>query len=155
MISTIENLCRQHQQVLAQLDAVEAELSAPGSGADLKAFAGYLEAEVKQHFAVEEHALFPVLARHLSQTQGPLAVMNAEHTTFRELVNDLEAGVRSGDYNRQRSAAQDVIELLRGHIAKEDHVLFPMASRLLSPDEQREVESRAAALATSESSKHA
>jgi hemerythrin-like domain-containing protein len=155
MMSTIESLCRQHQEVLAQLDAVEAELNAPGSGANLKAFAGYLEAEVMHHFAVEEQALFPVLARHLSQTQGPLAVMNAEHTSFRELVNDLDAGVRSGDYGRQRSAAQDLIELLRGHIAKEDQVLFPMASRLLSPDEQGEVESRAAALATSEAQKNA
>lgn len=154
MMSTIESLCQEHQQVLAQLDAVEAELNAPGSATNLKAFAGYLEAEVMHHFAVEEHALFPVLARHLSQTQGPLAVMNAEHTSFRELVNDLDAGVRSGDYGQQRSAAQDLIELLRGHIAKEDQVLFPMAFRLLSPDEQGEVESRAAALATSESRKN-
>jgi regulator of cell morphogenesis and NO signaling len=98
--------------------------------------------------------LFPVLARHLSQTHGPLAVMNAEHATFRELLNDLDASVLAGDCGRQRAAAQDLIDLLRGHIAKEDQVLFPMASRLLSPEEQGEVESRAVALATSESPKH-
>jgi hypothetical protein len=37
MIPTIESLGRQHQEVLAQLDAVEAALSAPESGAALTA----------------------------------------------------------------------------------------------------------------------
>jgi hemerythrin-like domain-containing protein len=43
----------------------------------------------------------------------------------------------------------ELIELLRGHIAKEDQILFPMAERLLSPAELDEVDRRAAALAGS------
>ncbi len=155
MMSTISSLGRQHQDVLAQLDAVEAELAASGSGLDLTAFASYLEGEVVHHFTLEEHALFPVLARYLSEEHGPLAVMNAEHASFRDLLSGLGAGIRSGDRRQQRACAEDLVELLRGHIAKEDQVLFPMACRLLNADEQSEVESRAAALAAPVLAEHA
>ena len=139
MTTTMQLLSMQHQDVLARLTAVEAVL---GDADDrlLTAFASYLEGEVVHHFGLEEQALFPVLARHLSSTQGPLAVMHAEHAEFRELLNSLRSGGSAG----QRTYARSVIDLLRAHIAKEDHVLFPMAERLLSAEEKNEVERRAA-----------
>lgn len=144
MSATIELLGGQHQEVLARLDAVEKGLAPSGATGWLADFVTYLEREVVHHFAIEEQALFPVLARHLPLTQGPLAVMNAEHATFRELMQGLTVGFHSGDVERQERCTQDLIELLRQHIAKEDNVLFPMASRLLTADEQREVDSLAA-----------
>ena len=33
-----------------------------------------------------------------------------------------------------RVPALDFVTLLRAHIAKEDHILFPMAERMLDPD---------------------
>jgi hemerythrin-like domain-containing protein len=147
MTTTIELLSTQHQDVLTYLAAVEAEIGAPG-GADLATFAGYLEAEVMHHFELEEHALFPLLENHLPTTHGPLAIMNAEHVEFRQLLQGLAAAVRAGALVAQRAQAADLIALLRGHIAKEDQVLFPMAERLLSREELGEVERRAAALAT-------
>ena len=148
MIPTVETLTRQHREVLGRLDALEGELNG-GRDADLGAFAGYLQADVVQHFALEEDALFPVLARHLSPTQGPLAVMNAEHADFRDLLGRLAEAIATADAAQQRQCAHDLIDLLRAHIAKEDQVLFPMAMRLLSPAEQSEVDARAAALAPS------
>jgi hemerythrin-like domain-containing protein len=141
---TIELLGGQHQEVLARLDAVEKDLASRGTNGRLADFVTYLEREVVHHFAIEEQALFPVLARYLPLTQGPLAVMNAEHATFHELMQRLTVGFHSGDVERQERCTQDLIELLRQHIAKEDNVLFPMASRMLTADEQREVDSLAA-----------
>jgi len=143
--ATIELLGRQHQEVLARLAAVERGFSACGTNGELSDFVSYLEREVAEHFTLEEEALFPVLARHLGLTQGPLAVMTAEHATFRELMHRLSASVRSGDAEQQRTRALDVVELLRAHIAKEDNVLFPMALRVLTSEEQREVDGIAAA----------
>ena len=146
MSATIELLGGQHQEVLARLDAVEKDLASRGTNGWLAGFVTYLEREVAHHFAIEEQALFPVLARHLPLPQGPLAVMHAEHATFRELMQGLTVGFHSGDVERQERYTQDLIELLRQHIAKEDNILFPMASRLLTADEQHEVDWLAAAV---------
>ena len=144
--ATIELLGQQHQEVLARLSAVE-HAPLPGSGAGVIAdLVRYLEREVLDHFIVEEQALFPVLERHLNRAQGPLAVMDAEHATVRELMEDLAAALRSGDVGQQQHRTYEIISLLRDHIAKEDHVLFPMAAQLLSAEERAEVDSRAAAI---------
>jgi len=145
MTATIELLGTQHQDVLAQLTNVEAEITAR-DGFDLAPFAAYLEDEVAHHFTIEEQALFPLLAGYLGEEDGPLAVMNAEHAAFRELLKGLTTALNSRDHDAQRAHAAELVQLLRGHIAKEDQVLFPMAARLLSPAEQREVDRRAAAL---------
>ncbi|HUI24507.1 MAG TPA: hemerythrin domain-containing protein [Candidatus Kryptonia bacterium] len=142
MTQTIELLSTQHQDVLAHLATVESTLRTADT-ASLAAFATYLENEVGRHFDLEEQALFPALARHLSPDSGPLAVMNAEHALFRELLAGLAAAVRANDVAAQRAHAAELVDLLRAHIAKEDHVLFPMAVRLLSPAEQTEVNERA------------
>ncbi len=147
MTTTIEILGSQHQDVLARLAAVEADL-ARSTDRNLASFATYLEAEVMHHFELEEQALFPLLGNHLPPTHGPLAIMNAEHVEFRQLLQGLSAAVQAGALVAQRAQAADLIALLRGHIAKEDQVLFPMAERLLSAEELGEVERRAASLAS-------
>ena len=145
MAGAIELLSAQHQDVLQHLAAVETETTAR-DGANLADFAAYLEKEVAEHFTLEEQALFPALARHLGADHGPLAMMNAEHASFRELLSDLVDAVRVDDRPAQRAHAIALIDLLRAHIHKEDHVLFPMAAHLLSEGEQAEVNERAAAL---------
>jgi hemerythrin-like domain-containing protein len=139
MTTTIALLSTQHQDVLANLSAVEADLAA-GTDAGLPAFAAYLEREVMHHFALEEQSLFPALARHLPASQGPLAVMSAEHAEFRALLAHLAAAVRAGSYAGQRAHATEIVALLRAHIDKEDHVLFPLAEQLLSAEELAEVD---------------
>ncbi len=144
MTTTLERLGEDHQGVLQRLTQVENAIGRAAS--DLSDFARFLESEVMQHFAVEEQALFPLLARHLGEEDGPLAVMNSEHATFRGLLGELRDGVRAGDGAAQRRAGGEIVSLLRAHIAKEDNVLFPMAARVLSPEEQHEVEALARAM---------
>ncbi len=148
MSSTVEVLSTQHQDVLTQLAAVESEL-ANGQSCDLAGFAAFLHGDVMQHFLVEEEALFPILARYIGEDHGPLAVMHHEHAAFRDLLAALRAAVAAHDLPQQRTHALALIDLLRGHIAKEDQILFPMAMRMLNPAEQQEVDSRAAALEAS------
>jgi len=142
---TLDLLGGQHQDVLTRLDEVERALGA-GENAALAPFASYLAQEVAHHFEIEEQALFPLLAGHIGSEQGPLAVMNAEHASFRELLRQLSDDLDSGRPGQAQQYAREIVDLLRGHIAKEDQVLFPMAARLLSPEELQEVDARAAAL---------
>ncbi len=96
MGTTIGLLGMQHRDVLARLAAVETDLA---SGApDLGAFAAFLRGDVMEHFTLEEEALFPALERHLEITEGPLAMMNAEH-----LESGLVAEHQHPEWGRMRA----------------------------------------------------
>lgn len=90
------------------------------------------------HHGKEEDLLFPELeARGFSRTSGPIAVMLYEHRLGREWVAKMAAALaetRQGDAEaRERliEAGHGYIDLIRGHIHKEDHVLFNMADRVV------------------------
>lgn len=141
MSATIEILGSQHQTVLARLD----EIAVAPAGAPLEDFLAFLEGEVQEHFGLEETFLFPALARHRHLAEGPVAVMEAEHREFRALVAELGVALRASRADSAAAAARTVIELLRAHIYKEDHVLFPLAEHVLSPAELDELDAKSGA----------
>ena len=71
--------------------------------------------------------------------------MLQEHEGGRERIRRLEAALDAsggGRDRRRRTAAENLsayAALLRSHIAKENNVLFPLAERLLSDDDRREL----------------
>lgn len=138
MSATIDTLGVQHQTVLARLDEIETAAAA----ARLADFLAFLQGELLEHFALEENRLFPVLARH-HLAEGPLAVMQMEHEDFRALVAELAVALRAGNAEGAVAAAREIIALLRAHISKEDHVLFPLARHVLSAAEVEEIDARA------------
>jgi len=86
------------------------------------------------HHGKEEDLLFPELeARGMPKDSGPIAVMLFEHRQGRALVAQMAGaleGARQGEtepLSRFENAARAYIQLLRGHINKEDNVLFNMA----------------------------
>lgn len=95
------------------------------------------------HHGKEEGSLFPLLERQgIPRQGGPIGVMLSEHEEGRRWVKVMDdAGTR---YSRgEEGAGRDLIEgargysqLLRAHIGKEDHVLFPIADRVLSETDQ-------------------
>ncbi len=115
------------------------------------------------HHRKEEGVLFPALAAHgLSQQSGPVAVMLAEHEQGRAYIRRLREAATSlerlspatgqspdpsagpsPDLVGARQAvvanAQGYVQLLRGHISKEDGVLFPMAGEVIPTGEQAAV----------------
>lgn len=143
MTTTIETLAQQHRAVLARLE--EAEAVAPGRAAALEDFLGFLESEVREHVGLEEEALFPILATRPHLAVGPIAVMEAEHHELHALVAELGAALRTAGADQPAAVARKIIALLRAHIDKEDHVLFPLAAQVLTADELEAVEVRAAA----------
>ncbi len=90
------------------------------------------------HHGKEEGLLFPALERGgMPREDGPISVMLHEHTIGRRLVAAMAQALPAagdGDVSAQaafRQTARDYIEMLTGHIWKEDNVLFRMGERLL------------------------
>ena len=143
MSTTIELLSRQHQEVLERLPDTAG--GTPLTTVQIAEMIGYLRGEVLEHFELEERGLFPVLGRYIGHGHGPLAVMEHEHAAFRQLLDELSAAHAAGRLEAQRECAGALVALLQEHIAKEDHVLFPLALRMLTPEDIGEVDAAMAA----------
>jgi len=97
------------------------------------------------HHQKEEGVLFIRMKEHGMQLDsGPLAVMLAEHELGRQYTRALRSAaqaMQTGDSSAEPRAIQssrNYVALLRQHIQKEDHVLFPLADQVI-PAEQHEV----------------
>jgi len=134
------------QKVAASLAMVgeDLEMGKPVQSKVLQDLATFLETFVEQcHQRKEEAYLFPILEKKGVPASGcPLAVLNNEHAKERALIKQfadaVEVHVRSEGAVRTSLAAtiRALVELLPGHIWKEDYLLLPMADKLLSPEEQ-------------------
>jgi hemerythrin-like domain-containing protein len=90
------------------------------------------------HHGKEEDLLFPELeAVGLSRDGGPLAVMLHEHRegrVFARAMADALGPAREGEADAQRrllNAGLGYVSLIRGHILKEDNILFNMADQMI------------------------
>ena len=132
----------EHQWILAVADALERLLNAAPEDLDLDA----VEKCVTFirlfgdacHHGKEEDLLFPALAEQgLPRDSGPVAVMLYEPRLGREAtatMRDALPAAREGDVDartRLIRAGRTYIDLIRGHIGKEDHVLFHMADQMV------------------------
>jgi len=95
------------------------------------------------HHSKEERQLFPALAeRGIPVEGGPIGVMLAEHEEGRKHVRAIAEALPAASADEAAAIATvqdelaDYIELLRAHIDKENSVLFVMADRVLSAEDQ-------------------
>ncbi|MCC7020239.1 MAG: hemerythrin domain-containing protein [Ardenticatenales bacterium] len=97
------------------------------------------------HHLKEEHVLFPAITAAGVPAGGPVSVMLHEHDEGRSLIRALREAARAMDAGDATvraelvGCARDYVALLRSHIAKEDHVLFPMARQVIDPAAQARV----------------
>ncbi|MGH7274603.1 MAG: hemerythrin domain-containing protein [Nitrospiria bacterium] len=100
----------------------------------------------KCHHLKEEKLLFPALQRHgIPCEGGPIGVMLVEHEEGRgylrlmtlalELAEEVPEAAKATLVQNARS----YLRLLRGHIRKEEEVLFEMADEVLTQEEQNKL----------------
>ena len=143
-----EALEREHhyiQQVVASLLLFAEELE-KGEAVPAETLADTLEFlrtfADRCHHGKEEAFLFPLLERKGVPPQGcPLGVLKKEHAAGRSLV--AQFATVSGSYTKDgsekellRTTLLSLAELYGGHMWKEDYLLFPMANKILSAEEQ-------------------
>jgi len=92
------------------------------------------------HHAKEETLLFEQMRSHgFSPDHGPVASLLDEHKVCRALLTVMRCAVEKphafADSDRELAlgAAIRYVRLLRDHIDREDHVLYPLAAAHLSP----------------------
>jgi hemerythrin-like domain-containing protein len=138
----------EHALILEALDAIERKVAALEAGAapDRAYFekaVQFLRTFADQcHHGKEENLLFKTMVdRGFPRQAGPIAVMLSEHETGRSFIRGLAEGaaaVGTDPYAAKRIVenGRGYVGLLRAHIDKENHILFPMADNVLSPEDQ-------------------
>lgn len=97
------------------------------------------------HHGKEEDFLFPALeAAGVARDGGPIGVMLHEHERGRRHVADMrnalgDFSVRGIKTDAFRTAVEEYVSLLNQHIFKENNVLFPMAEKILSVDDDNKL----------------
>lgn len=138
----VARMMDEHRHILSQLDRLEQLVTARGDvappPADLQAIQAIGEFLIgtEPHHQREEQVLFPLMIER--EVAGPPAVMTAEHVQLRALKHRITEGARrslgssAGEaWPAVRDASQQLIQMLRDHIFKEDNILYPMAVQLI------------------------
>lgn len=142
MRSTHE-LVREHELILGVLAALERRLEdADRTGTVplefLREFLAFCRSFVDRcHHAKEERCLFPCMERRgVAQEGGPIGAMLEEHVQGRALVAQIAE--RLDRYERGAARPADVLapcreylDLLRRHIDKENHLVFPAGEAVM------------------------
>jgi hemerythrin-like domain-containing protein len=97
----------------------------------------------KCHHVKEEKLLFPALEQAgIAREGGPIGEMLAEHALARDFVKGMAVALpkyqidKTGAVEKYIENARGYIELLNGHIMKENNVLFVMADQRLTKEKQ-------------------
>lgn len=91
------------------------------------------EKRMSRHFAMEEEVLFPEIetAAGLPPHAGPTAVMRAEHTQMRGVLEQMATEVAKGDFEALVDHGDTLLMLIQQHNVKEEGILYPIADRAL------------------------
>mgnify|MGYP000586462031 FL=1 len=91
----------------------------------------------KCHHGKEEDFLFKELvSKGIPNEGGPIGVMLREHVQGREYISQMSKSLEEKNIEGFVNVASLYRELLRRHIDKENSVLFVMADRVMSEQEQ-------------------
>lgn len=134
----------EHQLILRMITLVEknTELMEEGSFVDWNFFLDAVDFirnyADRFHHAKEEDVLFIELIKNgMPEKNSPIEAMHMEHDQGRAFVRSMEAAAQKalngedGQIAVIAENAKGYAELLRGHIDKEDNILYPLAERVL------------------------
>ena len=147
-----EDLKHEHNEIGLMLDVLGkiCELLDAGENIDpehLKQLHDFMFAFVdKCHHTKEEEILFPMLKSiNGAESKELIYVLIAEHKTGRKYANAIGEAISGHEniYLQDRSKiikyGRNYIKLLVQHIDKENNVLFPMAEKKLSDEQNQEL----------------
>jgi hemerythrin-like domain-containing protein len=115
----------------------------------LKLSLRYFHESAPKHAADEEESLFPrLLARGECEIAGTLDVLNSDHRSFDDSHKQVEElgrswlandSLKSMEATRLRMILKDMREKYARHIGIEETHVFPLAGRILPPEELRAI----------------
>jgi iron-sulfur cluster repair protein YtfE (RIC family) len=100
------------------------------------------ERGLERHMRDEEEIVFPLFEARTGMTDGPTAVLRAEHGQVRVSLVLMRRGLESEDAKGFEEGLSFMRSVLPEHEAQEEHVLYPTTDRLLAPAERQAVVAR-------------
>lgn len=144
----LKEMGTEHEEALSHLETLKTELFEMAKEFSLRVqvkpfeeMIFLMDSEIRFHFRKEEEALFPAMESFIPPDSGPLYVMKVEHEAIKQAFTRLKnvvKNVQAPEANTEKlknvllESGFHFVSLLRNHIQKEDHVLFPMAVEHLS-----------------------
>ena len=99
------------------------------------------------HSRREEEGLFPMMTRRLGENDRTIETMEFEHKKAEQHLQDFLTHANEAGLNCTENDAQSItvyavqaLATLTQHFAKEEKVLFPLAEKILSVNEKKELE---------------
>jgi len=126
-----EALLGEHAVFYAQFDHLDQTVPGVGDLTIIHTQTTLIASALATHAQLEEDLLFKALDPHLGE-MGPLAVMRMEH---QEIESTLEQILNLEDLVEAKQKLLHVVHLAREHFAKEEQVLYPMASKVLGSEQ--------------------
>jgi hemerythrin-like domain-containing protein len=139
-----EILMQEHRVIEQVLDSLQAATLAVENGSSVRPAFFIDAADFIRGFAdgchhhKEEGVLFRMMESHGLPTQGgPVGMMLHEHELGRKYTRGMRVAAEKWEQGDESARAEVVanasayVALLRQHIQKEDHILFPMADRVI------------------------
>lgn len=121
----------EHDVFLQQLQVIDALTRNGAEVAEVVAAIRTLEAPLLAHAENEERALFPALESSMGGDGGPLAILTEEHHVLHAQLERLGAAPPRWELEQVLDA---FLRVLRGHIDKEEQVLFPAAAQIVGDE---------------------
>jgi hemerythrin-like domain-containing protein len=131
MSSIREYMTADHRRCDAHFVATEDAVLAGEWDAAAAAFRRYGDA-LDAHLAMEEEVLFPAFEAETGMTDGPTAVMRAEHRELRALLRRVEDALAHHDVAAWLGSSDMLRVMAQHHDLKEEGVLYPMMTRALA-----------------------
>ncbi|WP_328505705.1 hemerythrin domain-containing protein [Streptomyces sp. NBC_00391] len=134
-LASIDELTREHDEVVRLISHLRPAHQA-GDVAPMAQVAREIRAVLGPHTQVEEHGLFPAMARDFP---GQIAALEAEHRRVEAVLVEAADGVTPSDpaWPDRLVAA---MAMLRDHILKEQDGVFPAALAGLGTEDWEAVE---------------
>ena len=140
-----DHLMQEHKVILRALNVLEqmgacVEKHEAIDTADVEALLRFLRRFADDHHqAMEESALFPELRRTSAEQNAAVRQMLFEHDQERSLVCAIEEALYTRKGSEFMHFANAYVSLIRSHIKKEDDILFEIAGRCLSAEQDQKV----------------
>lgn len=152
--TVFERMRSDHRAVLQRTATMLADAEAVASGSKrrvaaesaLRAAVAHLARQFATHMRAEDEVIYPAVERTLPSNGERLLPLRADHEELRSMLSDLRRTLnRTATAARDEQVAvrtQDLVDLLRIHIRKEEAIVFTLAEQLIPPDRLRAVVER-------------
>jgi hemerythrin-like domain-containing protein len=127
-VKITDALLAEHAVFYAQFEYLNHSIPVADTLPLVKSQGAMLAAALASHANLEDELLFSALEPYVGPI-GPLAVMRMEHDQIEGALERLPA---TQDLDEARTLLLQLIEIAREHFAREEQILYPLASRSLT-----------------------